>query len=67
MKELDKNVNTIQIRAWYSGWRTVDRDKALQFVTLLKSGMMCRNKNKWINENHLRGITCEELEKNEGV
>lgn len=56
----------IEIRGIYAGWKEVEPKRAMEYVKMLKRGMMNLNdtgKNKYINSERLMGTTVEELEK----
>lgn len=55
----------IEIRGLFSDWVEVDAQQAREYVKVLKRGMTNLNdleKDKYINEKRLRGITVEKLE-----
>ena len=55
----------IEIRGIFADWKEVELERALEYVKMLKRGMMTtdKNKNEYINSKRLRGTTVEELEK----
>ena len=53
----------IEIRGIFADWKEVDPKQAMEYVKMLKRGMMIADKNKYINSKRLRGTTVEELEK----
>lgn len=59
----------IEIKGLFSDWIEVDPQQAREYVKMLKRGITNLNdidKNKYINEKRLKGITVEELEKMKG-
>jgi len=56
----------IEIKGIVTGWKRVNKIQAKHFVNYLKNkitNIPKENINEYINKNHLRGITIEELEK----
>jgi hypothetical protein len=54
----------IEIKPIFGGWREVDKNKAKDFVTFLIQNCQAvhpKHINEYINSNKLRGITVEEL------
>lgn len=52
----------IQIRAFYGAWKTVTKEQAREFITVLMDGMMCPKKQKIeIAQQHVKGIAVSEL------
>ena len=55
----------IEIKGLFSDWVEVDAQRAKEYVKMLKRGITGLNdldKNKYINEKRLKGITVEGLE-----
>lgn len=55
----------IEIKGVFTDWKEVEPEKAREYVKLIRKGMINLSdaeKNEYINNKRLRGITVEELE-----
>ena len=60
----------IEIKTTFQDWKTIDTETALRFVTAVRDGLTNipdGDKDKYINENRLRGATVEELCRKAGM
>ena len=60
----------IEIKTRFSEWKVVDAETALRFITAVREGLTNipeGDKDKYINENRLRGVTVEELYRKAGM
>lgn len=55
----------IYIKFYFGKWKEVSKNKALDFITKVKNGIVAlkeTEKNEFINKRFLKNITVEELE-----
>lgn len=60
----------IEIKPVISGWKVVDVETAIKFVSTVRKSITNireEEKDKYINENRLRGVTVEELYRKAGM